>query len=75
MTLRKRSVLLAGHATSLTLEPAFWDGLEALARRRGLSLNAMVAAIDRERSESPAPGNLASAVRVAVLEATRKGEI
>jgi predicted DNA-binding ribbon-helix-helix protein len=75
MALRKRSLLLDGHATSLTLEPAFWAGLEALAARRGLSLNAMVAAIDRERTEAASPGNLASAVRVAVLEATRRGEI
>lgn len=73
--LRKRSVLLAGHATSLTLEPAFWDGLEALAARRGLSLNRLVAAIDRERTESGTQGTLASAVRVAILEATRRGEI
>jgi predicted DNA-binding ribbon-helix-helix protein len=75
VALRKRSVLLAGHATSLTLEPAFWDGLQALAARRGLSLNRLVAAIDRERTESGAAGNLSSAVRVAILEATRRGEI
>lgn len=75
MGLRKRSVLLAGHATSLTLEPAFWDGLEALAARRGLSLNRLVAAIDRERTEAGIPSTLASAVRVAILEATRRQEI
>ena len=41
-TLRKRSVVLAGHATSLALEPEFWAALEELARVRGLSLAALV---------------------------------
>ena len=46
---RKRSVLIAGHQTSISLEPAFWALLEQEARRSELSLNALVARIDAER--------------------------
>ncbi|MCB2100880.1 MAG: ribbon-helix-helix domain-containing protein [Rhodobacterales bacterium] len=60
--LRKRSVLVAGHETSVSLEDAFWDALKAMARRDGLSLNALVTEIDRTRT-----GNLSSALRVRVL--------
>jgi len=59
---RKRSVLIAGHATSVSLEVAFWDALKDIAARRGASLNALVAEIDGERQ-----GNLSSALRVFVL--------
>ena len=59
---RKRSVTLAGHRTSLSLEPEFWAALKAAARAEGLSLNALIARIDRERST-----NLSSAVRVYLL--------
>jgi predicted DNA-binding ribbon-helix-helix protein len=62
--LRKRSVVLAGHATSLALEPEFWSVLEAMAQSRSLSLAALVAEIDESRDERP----LASACRVAALE-------
>ena len=61
--LKKRSVVLAGHSTSLALEPAFWTVLEALAAARGLSLAALVASIDAERGAKP----LASACRLAAL--------
>jgi predicted DNA-binding ribbon-helix-helix protein len=61
--LRKRSVVLAGHATSLALEPEFWDVLEVMAKARSLSLSALLADIDGTRSERP----LASACRVAAL--------
>jgi predicted DNA-binding ribbon-helix-helix protein len=44
--IRKRSVMIAGHATSVSLEPEFWDELRALATVRGLSLNALIAEID-----------------------------
>ena len=64
MTLRKRSLLLAGHATSVALEPEFWAALEGLARARRLSLPALVARIDAERGGRP----LASACRVAALQ-------
>ena len=57
--LRKRSVTIQGHATSLTLEPVFWEALREAATREGLSINALVARIDEERTT-----NLSSAVRV-----------
>ena len=58
----KRSVLIAGHATSVTLETAFWDQLKSIAEARACSLNALVAEIDSGRV-----GNLSSAIRVFVL--------
>jgi len=61
--LRKRSLLLAGHSTSVALEPEFWTALEALARRRGSSLAGLVASIDQARGDRP----LASACRVTAL--------
>jgi len=64
---RKRSVLVAGHRTSVSLEDAFWRELSALARRRGLSANALIAEIDQGRR-----GNLSSAIRVFILEELRK---
>ena len=60
--LRKRSVLVAGHKTSVSLEDAFWEVLKELADRRGLSINQLVAEVDEGRS-----GNLSSALRVYVL--------
>jgi predicted DNA-binding ribbon-helix-helix protein len=59
----KRSVSLAGHRTSLALEPAFWRVLETMAAARGLSLAALVAKIDGGRGAQP----LASACRLAAL--------
>lgn len=61
--LKKRSVVLAGHATSLALEPEFWAVLEAEARTRDQSLAALIAGIDEARGARP----LASACRVAAL--------
>jgi predicted DNA-binding ribbon-helix-helix protein len=61
--LAKRSVLVAGHHTSLTLEDLFWDSLKRIARERGQSINELVTEIDAERT-----GNLSSAVRVFVLQ-------
>ncbi|HEY8572590.1 ribbon-helix-helix domain-containing protein [Phenylobacterium sp.] len=61
--LRKRSVLLAGHATSIALEPEFWAVLEQMAAARNTSLAGLIAAIDGERGERA----LASACRVAAL--------
>jgi predicted DNA-binding ribbon-helix-helix protein len=60
---QKRSLTIAGHRTSLALEPEFWLGLEAMAESRDLPLAALVREIDESRSEP----NLSSAVRVAVL--------
>jgi predicted DNA-binding ribbon-helix-helix protein len=61
--LRKRSLVLAGHGTSLALEPEFWAVLEALAAARSLSLAALIAGIDASRGPRP----LASACRLAAL--------
>jgi predicted DNA-binding ribbon-helix-helix protein len=69
--MRKRSITIRGHQTSITLEDAFWEELTALAEARQLSLSAMVAEIDKTRG---APGNLSSALRLHVLEAL-KGKI
>jgi len=68
--IRKRSVVIQGHATSVSLEEAFWRALKAIARGRGLSVNALIADIDRRRTEglSGGSGNLSSAIRVFVLE-------
>ena len=59
----KRSVVLAGHATSVALEPEFWAALESLAAERRLSLAALVGQIDSGRGDR----RLASACRVAAL--------
>ena len=59
----KRSVLISGHATSISLEPAFWSALEDAARERGCPVNALVAAIDAERLDANRPPNLTSAIR------------
>lgn len=63
VSLRKRSLLLAGHATSVALEPEFWSVLEDMAKARNLSLAGLIAALDAERGRRP----LASACRVAAL--------
>lgn len=63
--LAKRSFSLAGHRTSVALEPAFWAALEAIARTRGVSLAALVAELDAARAEDGAP--LASTLRVFAL--------
>jgi predicted DNA-binding ribbon-helix-helix protein len=60
---KKRSVLIAGHQTSVSLEPLFWDALEDAARERGCPVNALVAEIDAERLDAAAPPNLTSAIR------------
>ena len=60
----KRSVEIAGHKTSISLEPLFWDMLKLAATREGVPLNALVARIDAERiTADPAPG-LAGAIRL-----------
>jgi predicted DNA-binding ribbon-helix-helix protein len=66
---KKRSVLIAGHQTSISLEPAFWQALEAAARERGCPLNALVAEIDVARLDAEEPPNLTSAIRQWLFEA------
>lgn len=60
----KRSIAIAGHLTSITLEPIFWDILKRTADACDLPLNALVARIDAERIQADNPPNLASAIRV-----------
>jgi predicted DNA-binding ribbon-helix-helix protein len=66
--LKKRSVLLSGHATSIALEPEFWAILDEMAAARTSSLAALIGSIDRGRGERP----LASACRVAALAWARE---
>ncbi len=63
----KRSVTIAGHKTSITLEDAFWSGLKEIANRRDISVSDLLAAIDSEREE----GNLSSTIRLFVLDCYR----
>ena len=62
--MKKRSVTIAGHSTSITLEDAFWDELKIIAARDRLSLNALITQIDGMRGES----NLSSALRLYILQ-------
>ncbi len=64
----KKSLTIAGHRTSVALEQDFWLALEEIAKARGLTVPRLVAEIDRDRGD----GNLASAIRVAVLKHYRK---
>lgn len=60
--IRKRSVLVSGHATSVSLEEDFWAALKRMSLARGQSMNELISNLDRERV-----GNLSSAIRVFVL--------
>jgi predicted DNA-binding ribbon-helix-helix protein len=60
--------MIAGHSTSISLEPVFWAALREAAETEGLPLNALVARIDAERIEASDPANLASAIRVWLFE-------
>lgn len=64
----KRSVLIAGHQTSISLEPMFWRALEAAARLRGCPVNALVTEIDAVRLDAEQPPNLTSAIRQWLFE-------
>lgn len=59
----KRSVLIAGHRTSISLEPEFWDALKEVAASKGRSINGLITEIDRDRTT-----NLSSALRVYLLK-------
>jgi predicted DNA-binding ribbon-helix-helix protein len=65
--IRKRSVMIAGHRTSVSLENAFWSALKSIATSRGLTVNQMVTEIDSRRS-----GNLSSAIRLFILNSYRR---
>lgn len=64
----KRSLTIAGHRTSISLEEAFWLELKALAAARGISIATLVATLDEERSHA----NLSSAIRVYLFENLKK---
>jgi predicted DNA-binding ribbon-helix-helix protein len=63
-TVVKRSIVVAGHKTSVSLEDAFWNGLKEIVRERHMTLSELVAEIDAQ----PQLGNLSSALRLFVLE-------
>ncbi len=65
--IKKRSVSIAGHATSVSLEDAFWTRLNVIAKARRTSLSGIIREIDETRT-----GNLSSALRVFVLENSPK---
>lgn len=60
----KRSIVITGHKTSVSLEDAFWSGLKDIAASRDMTLSDLVASIDTDRRQ----GNLSSAIRLFVLE-------
>jgi predicted DNA-binding ribbon-helix-helix protein len=68
----KRSVTIAGHETSVSLEPVFWEALRQAAAEDAIPLNALIARIDAERIEAADPANLASAIRVWLFERVRR---
>ncbi len=65
----KRSIVIAGHKTSVSLEDAFWKGLKEIADDRDMTLSDLVSAIDTDRQH----GNLSSAIRLFVLDHYRNG--
>jgi predicted DNA-binding ribbon-helix-helix protein len=70
---KKRSVLIAGHQTSISLEPMFWTALEAAAKERDRPVNALVAEIDAARLDAGRPPNLTSAIRQWLFELRASG--
>ena len=71
--MRKRSVTIHGHQTSISLEDEFWDELSAIAEARELSLNALVTEIDKVRTSPRGSGaNLSSTLRVYVLKQVKR---
>ena len=60
----KRSIEIAGHKTSISLEPLFWDLLRAAAAAEGVPINALVARVDAERIMVASPPGLAGAIRL-----------
>ncbi|HEY1096211.1 MAG TPA: ribbon-helix-helix domain-containing protein [Alphaproteobacteria bacterium] len=67
--MKKRSVTIAGHRSSITLEDAFWQELQLLAKSEKLSLNALITRIDDTR---PTGQNLSSALRLYILDHLKK---
>jgi predicted DNA-binding ribbon-helix-helix protein len=70
--LEKRSMRIAGHRTSIAMEPEFWAGFEESAARMALTLPRLAAIIDEQRAKHHPEQSLASAIRVHVLDCARK---
>jgi predicted DNA-binding ribbon-helix-helix protein len=68
-------MMIAGHSTSISLEPVFWEALKQAAEEEALPLNALVARIDAERVEAGDAPNLGSAIRVWLFERARAAKI
>jgi predicted DNA-binding ribbon-helix-helix protein len=66
--MKKRSVKILGHATSISLEEPFWEALKTEAERREISLNALIAKIDEQRPKTGQADNLSSAIRLYILQ-------
>ncbi|WP_298199088.1 ribbon-helix-helix domain-containing protein [Novosphingobium sp.] len=71
----KRSVEIAGHKTSISLEPVFWDLLVAAAGAEGVPINALVSRIDAERIVAPRPPGLAGAIRCWLVARSPSAEL
>jgi predicted DNA-binding ribbon-helix-helix protein len=71
----KRSMTIAGHQTSISLEPLFWDALKIAAEDKRLPINALVAQIDVERLDSNTPCGLASAIRLWITANAQKSTV
>jgi predicted DNA-binding ribbon-helix-helix protein len=67
----KRSVVIDGHKTSISLEDAFWSSLKTIAQAQGVTVGQTVATIDGTRKQ----GNLSSAIRLFVLDSVRNGQM
>ncbi|MDD3800514.1 MAG: ribbon-helix-helix domain-containing protein [Novosphingobium sp.] len=67
----KRSVEIAGHKTSISLEPLFWDMLKDAAAHEGVPVNALIARIDAERIQAGTPPGLAGAIRLWLVASGR----
>lgn len=71
--MRKRSITIHGHQTSISLEDEFWQELAAIAKARNLSLNALVTEVDKARGNPKGErGNLSSTLRVYVLKQAKR---
>jgi predicted DNA-binding ribbon-helix-helix protein len=68
---KKRSVTIAGHETSISLEAPFWDALREAALDKSVPINALIAQIDATRIDQANPSNLASAIRVWLFQRER----
>lgn len=71
----KRSMRIAGHRTSVALEPIFWTHIAALADARGTTVPQLIAAVDQDRAQNSPSSSLASALRVAALVAKETHEL